>query len=397
MDYIIKPVNLQELLVRVDNQFKITNLIYMLNKQRNEMESIFQHSTGSLVIVDNEFVILEFNNEFKKMTEYCDELQGKNFFELIHNESKELLDGFVAKVRDGKDYENIHIKLIAKNSAQKILNISLTNIKNQDKVLISIFDKTKLVENETKMKETQMRLFETQKLSKTASWTLDIKSNNITFDKQVDEIMDIDIIKKLTLKDFYDLILPQDVAALSALFQDAIYLGVPFTHDFRVVHENKLRYFHIGCSIKYDDNKHIIGLFGLLTDTTENSQLLHKMKDYVKLVEQNIVTSKSDLEGKITYVSEAFCKISGYTKSELMGQNHSILRHPEMPDSLYQDLWDTIKSGNTWVGEIKNLKKNGEDYWVEATIYPEFDYKNEIIGYTAIRKEITLKKLHENS
>ena len=120
-----------------------------------------------------------------------------------------------------------------------------------------------------------------------------------------------------------------------------------------------------------------------------------QMKKYIKIVDENVLTSSTDLDGNITYASEAFCEISGYTKDELIGQNHRIIRHSDMKESTYKELWETITSGKTWKGEIKNKKKNGDYYWVKASISPVFDNKGEIISYTAIREDITDKKIIE--
>ena len=76
----------------------------------------------------------------------------------------------------------------------------------------------------------------------------------------------------------------------------------------------------------------------------------------------------TDLDGIITYASQAYESISGYTKEELIGKPHSIVRHPDMPTSAFKNLWNTIKDGQTWNGEVKNLKKDGSFYWVDATI-----------------------------
>ena len=120
-----------------------------------------------------------------------------------------------------------------------------------------------------------------------------------------------------------------------------------------------------------------------------------QMKKYIKIVDENVLTSSTDLDGNITYASEAFCEISGYTKDELIGQNHRIIRHSDMKESTYKELWETITSGKTWKGEIKNKKKNGDYYWVKASISPMFDNKGEIISYTSIREDITDKKIIE--
>lgn len=116
-----------------------------------------------------------------------------------------------------------------------------------------------------------------------------------------------------------------------------------------------------------------------------------ELKNYIDIVNDNIIISRTDEKGLITDVSNAFCKISGYTKKELIGKSHNIIRHPEMPSEVYKELWDTITSGKAWKGEIKNRKKNGESYWIEVIIQPNYK-DNQISGYTAIRHNITDKK-----
>jgi two-component system, cell cycle response regulator len=111
-----------------------------------------------------------------------------------------------------------------------------------------------------------------------------------------------------------------------------------------------------------------------------------------EMIENYVITSLTDIDGTIIDVSKAFCEISGYSKEDLIGQNHRILRHPDMQDSLYDAMWKTITSGKMWRGEVKNLKKDGEYYWVDAIIEPIFDNEDNIKGYYAIRLDISNKK-----
>jgi len=152
----------------------------------------------------------------------------------------------------------------------------------------------------------------------------------------------------------------------------------------------------------YDQNHKKVGYTAIRIDITDKKRVevllqeskLHeeKIQDYVKLIDKNIITSSTDLSGNITKVSEAFCKISGYSQDELIGQKHSIVRHPDMPDSTYKDLWESITNNRKWSGELKNLNKNGVGYWVDATIYPIFNHNGEKVGYTGIRIDKTDKK-----
>lgn len=118
--------------------------------------------------------------------------------------------------------------------------------------------------------------------------------------------------------------------------------------------------------------------------------------NYIHMVDEHVITSTTDLKGVITSVSQAFCDISGYSEQELIGKNHNIVRHPEMPKALYDDLWRTIKQGKPWSGEVKNRKKDGGYYWVKVHISPNFDPLGQMTGYTAVRQDISNEKLIEH-
>jgi len=119
--------------------------------------------------------------------------------------------------------------------------------------------------------------------------------------------------------------------------------------------------------------------------TSEITQLLSTF-------DKHVIASKTDTKGVITYASVAFCDISGYKEDELLGQPHNIVRHQDMPASAFEDLWSTLKLGQQWQGEVKNLKKDGGYYWVKAIVTPEYDIQNKLIGYSSIRQNITDKK-----
>ncbi|PPK62357.1 aerotaxis receptor [Malaciobacter marinus] len=89
-----------------------------------------------------------------------------------------------------------------------------------------------------------------------------------------------------------------------------------------------------------------------------------------KLSKNTMIVSETDAKGNITYANNDFCKIAGFTKDELIGQPHNILRHSDMPKSAFKDLWEHVQSGKTWNGIVKNRCKNDDYYWVNATVYP---------------------------
>ena len=141
--------------------------------------------------------------------------------------------------------------------------------------------------------------------------------------------------------------------------------------------------------------KEFISLANNLNMTLENKNLIEReLQDYINLVNEHIIISSTNVKGVITDVNKAFCNISGYTKEELIGKTHQIIRHPDTPESFYKEMWDILVTGKEWMGEIKNIDKNKKDYWVQAVIKPV--YKNtEIVGFTALRTNITDKKYIE--
>ena len=142
--------------------------------------------------------------------------------------------------------------------------------------------------------------------------------------------------------------------------------------------------------------KEFISLANNLNITLENKNLIEKeLQDYINLVNEHIIISSTDVNGIITDVNNAFCNISGYTKEELVGKTHQIIRHPDTPELFYKKMWDILLSGKDWKGEIKNIDKNGRNYWVQAIIKPVYK-NNEIIGFTSLRTNITDKKYIEH-
>lgn len=102
--------------------------------------------------------------------------------------------------------------------------------------------------------------------------------------------------------------------------------------------------------------------------------------------ESDFIVSKTDTAGRITYGNPIFIEYSGYSEEELIGSQHNIIRHPDMPRSAFQLAWDTIKGGKEFFGYVKNMSKDGGFYWVFAHITPDFDDGGNIVGYTSVRR-----------
>ena len=123
-------------------------------------------------------------------------------------------------------------------------------------------------------------------------------------------------------------------------------------------------------------------------------QLEFEQKDKAneEVINKYVPISQTDLEGNITYVNDAFCKLTKYEKDELIGQNHRILKHPDTKDMMYTNLWKKLLDNRSWNGVLRNITKEEDIIWANVYIEPMFDYIGRKVGYISSREDITDKK-----
>jgi len=116
-----------------------------------------------------------------------------------------------------------------------------------------------------------------------------------------------------------------------------------------------------------------------------------KMFIETEVPEDELIVSRTDFTGKITYVNETFAEISGYEVDELIGKPHNIIRHPDMPKSAFADLWETVQRGEVWEGYVKNLRKDGGYYWVFASV-STVKKNGKAVEYKSVREPVSKEK-----
>lgn len=170
---------------------------------------------------------------------------------------------------------------------------------------------------------------------------------------------------------------PSNICTIPLISYDKIFgiLQLGFIKKNEIVHNEDFQYF-------------IDMIIGFLRD----AKYLDTNKKYIELIDKYVITSKTNTKGIVTDVSDAFTKISGYSKKEIIGKTHSIVSHPDTPKELYKNMWETILAGKIFKGEIKNLNKSKKEYWVDITVTPQVDRYNNILGFSAILQDITDKK-----
>ena len=125
---------------------------------------------------------------------------------------------------------------------------------------------------------------------------------------------------------------------------------------------------------------------------SSNHELRYEIDYMNSIFDKYVLTTVTDINGKILSVSEPFVKISGFKEEELLERPYSILKHEDMLSEVFEELWKTISNKKVWRGEIKNRKKDGGYFWADSTIIPLLNSKKQIIGYRDIKIDITRKK-----
>lgn len=124
------------------------------------------------------------------------------------------------------------------------------------------------------------------------------------------------------------------------------------------------------------------------------NKVVPKNEEYI--FEGKVAISQTDLKGNITFVNRKFCEISGYTIDELINSSHSIIKHPDVDEAIYEKMWKTLSSGQVYNGMLKNLRKDGRYYWTDIEIAPIFNKKEQITGYISVSKPSPRKNIQEN-
>lgn len=129
--------------------------------------------------------------------------------------------------------------------------------------------------------------------------------------------------------------------------------------------------------------------------TNENKDIINILHQYREAIDKSLIVSRTDIDGKITYANDNFCKVSGYSREELIGKSHSIVKNPDNPSNLYSEMWNTITNKKIWQGTFSNKNKYGEVYYVKSTIIPLLDRNGNLKEYIALRDDITQQVLYQ--
>lgn len=260
----------------------------------------------------------------------------------------------------------------------------------------------------TERKKTEMALISTQRRltaslssAQTGTFHWNFKQNSITFDANMKALLGLPQNEaKVTLQDFIVLVHPDDLGYVSLACEESQSLGKDFDLEYRVIWpEGSVHWIYGKGKTFFDPDGKPDYMTGACLETTEKKQAeaqilasYRALADVTNALNVSTIVAVTDPQGRITEVNEAFCRISRYSREELLGQDHRILNSGYHSREFFQNLWATIAQGQVWKGEIRNRAKDGSLYWVDTTIVPYLNEQGKPKQFVAIRHDITLQK-----
>jgi two-component system, sensor histidine kinase and response regulator len=224
-------------------------------------------------------------------------------------------------------------------------------------------------------------------------WLKDSEGRYIDLNRRLANALRIDDINKIRGKSDFDLYPPAEAARIRNSDIEVMKGGNNLVVDEAVDESGAKHYNEKYKAVLKDESGNVIGTMGFSRNITEMKEREEKLRKLSRAVEQSPSTIViTDTSGKIEYVNPRFSALTGYAGEEVIGKNPSVLKSGRTPDEVYVTLWNTIKNGGEWSGEIQNRKKNGELFWEYATISPIRDENGTITHFVGIKEDITKRK-----
>lgn len=300
----------------------------------------------------------------------------------------------------GNKRKVIIYKRAFKNSAGELAGVigafaDVTEMKSLQRMLMN---------NAEEVHRAKKDLDDAQALAKIGSWRYEIGTGRMVWSDEHYRILGLESGSVLPSFDlFLEFVGKRDRDRIKGIIEGALSEKKAFSEEHILnIPGEPHRHVHIRGSVITGESGSAVALIGTLQDVTDirNAQLAldrmnRMLSEYTEIVDKNVIVSRTDLNGKILYVSDAFCRAAEMTREELIGRTHNVISHPDMDKEVYKELWETITWGNVWKGEIKNRSGKGSDYWISATISPTYSKSGRINGYTAVCTDITVKKQME--
>ncbi len=366
-----------------------------LEISRDEFKELYENAPIGYVSLNEALKITRSNTTLSNMLFISREaLSGKFFYELVHPDSQDTFYKHIQKLKKNLTKQFCRLTLRSFDNSPLYVRIESSCKKDEhssehsfDFAIIDVSEKVD-IERENNfhlniLQHVKDSIIVTDTLGKIIYWNTGAED---LFGYKASEAIgqSISIINPEINPDYL-----KDI--LNSTFSD----DTP-SFEWEAVKKDKSKVWIYVRTVPFRNEKdEITGLIGVSREITSLKESEKKIKRLNIAVEQsaNIIVM-TDADGHIEYVNKVFEKITGYSKEEAHGKNPRILKSGKLPNDFYKEMWHSILNGNIWQGEFHNKKKNGDFYWENATIAPVKDETNKILGFIAIKEDITEKKLN---
>lgn len=383
---------MNEIVLIVDDEATNINIVAEILLHNNYEIRIATNGKTALEIIDKEkpdLILLDINmpemNGYEVAQKIISSKDRKNIpfiFLTAENDSQSIVKGFSQGATDYISKPFSKEELLARVST----HLKLHELKNSLKKTVD-----QLEDKINELDESQKEFESIFNKSFNGIVLTDLDTNFLMTNDSFSRIIQYSK-EELKNKSFYSLNREEDKDEVKQIVDKVLKNG--YLENIKKIYKVKDKFISTNISISLMPDKK--RLLYNISDTSKLRKAESDIAQYIKLMDENIISSKTDLNGVITSASRAFSQISGYTKEELIKKTHRIVKNKDVKREVYYDLWSTITNDNIWKGELKNTRKDGSTYWVDTTIYPDFNkVTGEKIGYISIRHDITDKKIIE--
>ncbi|MEI6694760.1 MAG: PAS domain S-box protein [Bacteroidota bacterium] len=391
-----KPM-LYSIINDVTNRFQYEN---ELAKNKKKFQDIFENLLDVYYEASLDGYLLEISPSIEKMTkgQYTrNEMIGKSLLQVYA--IPEERDAFLAEISKKGSVSDYEISMLNKDGSIVIVSVTSSFIydsnANPIKICGSMRDISERKQFENKLAESEKKF---QAIIQSQAEGISFVDKDEVFEFINHAATKIFETEDLIGQSLFDFIPPANLERLKQ--QIAVrQSGVPDNYEIQIItKKGNYKYLEVSATPKLDKNNIYQGAYAIFRDITQRKEAEDSLRKISQAVEQSPVLNYiTDLKGVIEYANPKVMELTGYTKEEIIGQNPRIFNSGEKSKQEYSQMYETLNAGKEWKGEFHNKKKNGNFYWVSASISPIIDTNGTITHYLAVEEDITDRKILDAS